>query len=234
MAEVVFGDADELLPSSELARRVFGWLIHPITVEEFYSEYFEKKFLHIPRQNSAYWDGLFGKTDIDHILRTKDVQYTKDVDVTKYENDTRSTLNGPGRAEADKVWKLFQQGCSVRFLCPQRFQPAICRVLGFLDEFWGCQAGVNSYLTPKGTQGFAPHYDEVDVFVLQTEGAKRWRLYPPRNEKEVLDEYSSRNFKQSEIGDPFLDVVLRKGDFLYVPRGMIHQCVAANEDSLHL
>jgi lysine-specific demethylase/histidyl-hydroxylase NO66 len=31
------------------------------------------------------------------------------------------------------------------------------------------------------------------------------------------------NFSQSEIGQPFLDVVLEAGDFLYFPRGVVHQ-----------
>jgi lysine-specific demethylase/histidyl-hydroxylase NO66 len=27
--------------------------------------------------------------------------------------------------------------------------------------------GANVYLTPPGTQGFAPHWDDVEVFMLQ-------------------------------------------------------------------
>lgn len=36
------------------------------------------------------------------------------------------------------------------------------------------------YLTPPGTQGFAPHYDDIEAFVVQLEGKKRWRVYSPR------------------------------------------------------
>lgn len=36
------------------------------------------------------------------------------------------------------------------------------------------------YLTPPGTQGFAPHYDDIEAFILQLEGKKYWRLYNPR------------------------------------------------------
>ncbi len=35
------------------------------------------------------------------------------------------------------------------------------------------------YLTPAGTQGFAPHWDDIEAFVLQLEGSKRWKVYPP-------------------------------------------------------
>ena len=37
-----------------------------------------------------------------------------------------------------------------------------------------------SYLTPPGSQGFAPHYDDIEAFVVQLEGRKHWRLYNPR------------------------------------------------------
>ena len=37
------------------------------------------------------------------------------------------------------------------------------------------------YLTPPETQGFAPHYDDIEAFILQLEGKKRWRVYAPRS-----------------------------------------------------
>ena len=33
--------------------------------------------------------------------------------------------------------------------------------------------GANVYLTPPGTQGFAPHWDDVEVFMLQL-GKTKW------------------------------------------------------------
>ena len=46
-----------------------------------------------------------------------------------------------------------------------------------------------SYLTPPGTQGFAPHYDDIEAFILQLEGKKHWKLYNPR--------YEQGNFKKN-------------------------------------
>lgn len=95
--------------------------------------------------------------------------------------------------------------------------------------------GANVYLTPKNSQGFAPHYDDIEAFVLQVEGKKRWRLYKPRTRKEMLPRESSKNFKQEEIGEPCLDVILEAGDLLYFPRGYIHQALTLkNHHSLHI
>ncbi len=73
-----------------------------------------------------------------------------------------------------------------------------------------CIPYIIRYLTPAGSQGFPPHYDYVEKFVMQLEGKKRWRLYRPRfsntkwgggnfckiflfrNDYEVLPRFSSR------------------------------------------
>lgn len=46
---------------------------------------------------------------------------------------------------------------------------------------------------------------------------------------------SSGNFKQSEIGEPILDIILEAGDLLYFPRGYIHQATTVpDHHSLHI
>lgn len=47
------------------------------------------------------------------------------------------------------------------------------QVLGTLELFFRTAVGCNSYLTPPGQQGFAPHSDDIDAFILQLEGSKR-------------------------------------------------------------
>ncbi len=37
------------------------------------------------------------------------------------------------------------------------------------------------YLTPPGSQGFAPHYDDIEAFVMQLEGKKLWKIYKERS-----------------------------------------------------
>lgn len=51
-------------------------------------------------------------------------------------------------------------------------------MLGTLELFFRTAVGCNAYLTPPGRQGFAPHSDDIDAFILQLEGSKRWDLFP--------------------------------------------------------
>jgi len=65
------------------------------------------------------------------------------------------------------------------------------------------------------------------------EGSKKWRLFPSRCPEEVLPRYSSPNFKEEELGEPYLEVVVECGDLFYFPRGTIHQAACTKEHSLH-
>lgn len=261
--------------SRAVGERMFEWIIHPVSAQEFYRSFSEQQPLYLPRhpdsvaearrkvaaagslgtanlvrfldagdsfsrkEACAYFSEVFTQKDVEQLLSrpNHDVVYRRDIDITRYQNGKRETVTPPAEARAhwSQVAQFIAEGCSLRFLCPQRYVRSVWRLLHFLDDYWGTGAGANTYLTPAGMQGFAPHFDEVDIFVLQTEGAKRWRLYNSRSEEEVLPEHSSRNLSQQEIGQPFLDVVLRPGDSLYAPRGTIHQCVSlANAASMHV
>ncbi|GAB3937112.1 hypothetical protein GCM10027614_14740 [Micromonospora vulcania] len=96
---------------------------------------------------------------------------------------------------------------------------------------------INAYLTPAGSQGFATHYDTHDVFVLQVDGRKHWRIHPP-----VLPdplEKQTWGGRADEVtataqGPAALDVVLAPGDALYLPRGWLHSAQAQDASSLHL
>lgn len=209
--------------SIELGRETFGWMIHPVEVDQFFNDSWEKRPIHIKRGQAKYYKDIFSTKVFDNILRDKHVTFGKNLDVTSFSNDQRETHNPVGRAYPPVVWDFYNNGCSLRMLNPQTFHEPVWRLCATLQELFGSMCGANIYLTPPGTQGFAPHYDDVEVFILQLEGKKRWRLYEPRTVNEKLPRFSSANFKQSEIGSPIMDIVLEAGDMLYFPRGTIHQ-----------
>ena len=73
------------------------------------------------------------------------------------------------------------------------------------------------------------------TYCLVPQGSKRWRLYAPQDETDLLPRDSSRDFQEEELGKLLLDVVLQPGDLLYMPRGCIHQAEALpHAHSLHL
>ena len=82
-----------------------------------------------------------------------------------------------------------------------------------LEFEWGCMVGANVYLTPPGSQGFAPHYDDIEAFCIQLEGYKHWKVYPPLNKRETLPRESSSDYTEDDLKgiEPVLNVVLGSG-----------------------
>ncbi|XP_059176913.1 ribosomal oxygenase 1-like [Physella acuta] len=220
--------------STAEAKKLFECMIHPVKTDRFFTELWERKPLLVKRHTPDYNKGWFSTAEFDKILRQENIQWGVNLDATSFIDDKRETHNQSGRAHAPVVWDLYQAGCSLRLLNPQTYSRNVWKVLSVLQEYFGCCVGANIYLTPPGTQGFAPHYDDIEAFILQLEGKKHWRLYSPRTDDEILPRFSSKNFSQSEIGEPILDTVLEAGDLLYFPRGTIHQGDATDEHSLHI
>lgn len=168
------------------------------------------------------------------MIRDNHLEYTKNIDITSYRDGVRETHNPEGKVTSS-MWSFYDEGCSVRILNPQTYVPTVFKMNAKLQEYFHCMVGTNVYLTPKNSQGFAPHYDDIEAFVLQLEGQKHWRVYEPRTPSEYLARDSSINFSQDEIGEPILDCILEAGEMLYFPRGYIHQGVAIDgKHSLHI
>ncbi|GMH89651.1 hypothetical protein TrVE_jg9240 [Triparma verrucosa] len=238
-------EEEQMLANSDFKQQaldVFATIISPTPVSTFYSDYHEKKPLHISRNLSSAQLPLLSKSDIETYISKHSLKYAVDLNVTNVISGRRHTLDIPNTvASSSDVWSNFSSGCSVRLLCPQNYSEDVWETLSALEHVFGCMVGANAYLTPRGSQGFAPHYDDVDVFVMQQEGKKRWRVYEPGvggfRKEEVLPRVSSKDYDVDSMPKkPYLDVTLGPGDLLYLPRGWIHQAVTTpgDEYSLHL
>eukprot|EP00753_Platysulcus_tardus_P020065 PLAT772.1.p1 GENE.PLAT772.1~~PLAT772.1.p1 ORF type:complete len:549 (-),score=242.69 PLAT772.1:41-1633(-) len=221
--------------SRERAEGVLQWLLSPMSVDAFFKEHWESQPMLIQRDDHDYYDGWLTTKRIRECVAAGLMRYGEDLDLAAHVDGVRSTHNGEGVATAEEVWKAYDSGCSVRLTKPQQHVRPLWRLLSALEEAWGSFAGCNAYLTPAGKQGFSPHYDDIEAFVMQLEGCKAWRVYAPRGAGEILPRYSSGNFEEGEVGEPILDVILRPGDLLYMPRGFIHQARSCEEThSLHI
>jgi hypothetical protein len=156
-----------------------------------------------------------------------------------------SAFTGGGGAGAEvgdqvldeRVLELYADGATLVLQGLHRIWPPLVDLAGALAAELGQPVQVNAYLTPAGNRGFATHYDTHDVFVLQVDGRKRWRIHEP-----VLPDPLNRQAwggRSAEVsataaGEPAMDVVLAPGDALYLPRGWLHSADALGERSLHL
>jgi ribosomal protein L16 Arg81 hydroxylase len=241
------------LTAKQRAAALFQAIIDPISLDEFYEEYWEKKPLLVrAKNNKNRYDGLLSLESIKKISKQHPLYYGRDLNVTKYQKDAhgvkrRVTLDKLPEDEKDEatgilvnraeLWSNYANGCTIRMLCPHKQDDSVHALLSTLELELKCMVGANAYLTPpNAAQGFAPHHDDIEAFCLQLQGSKRWKVYEPTIK---LPRVSSEDFTTEDLKEmePVLDITLEQGDLLYMPRGYVHQaCTLKHNDehSLHL
>lgn len=137
----------------------------------------------------------------------------------------------------DRVWAHLRAGATLVLQGLHRtWEPILAFTLALAGDL-GHPVQVNSYVTPAANTGFSAHYDVHDVFVVQVEGTKRWRLTEPVVAAPSRDDPWDRHrgeVARAAAGAPYLEVTLEPGDVLYLPRGWIHAATALGELSIHL
>uniref|UniRef100_A0A3B4A8N0 Bifunctional lysine-specific demethylase and histidyl-hydroxylase n=1 Tax=Periophthalmus magnuspinnatus TaxID=409849 RepID=A0A3B4A8N0_9GOBI len=228
------GAAEETVPPKRAVEEVecplrfhspaelFASLIAPLSPEQFFVEHWEQKPVHLRRDEpglSRYYRSLFSLSDLPDLC-AHDLEYYRDVNVVRCINGKKKVLNKAGKVKYPALNKLIMQNkATVQFHQPQRFKDELWRLQEQLESFFGALVGSNVYMTPGDSQGLPAHYDDVEVFILQLEGQKHWRLYTPT--VPLASDYSL--VPEDQLGSPTHDILLQEGDLLYFPRGTIHQ-----------
>ena len=211
-----------------------GFLIAPVGRKAFFADHYEKKALTNIRSEPERYGDLLTLEALDQFIASADLREGM-VDLTNHRNRiARETyVDDRGSVSRVAVAEEYQNGATI--ILPHLHDSMFnlgefCRSL---EEVFCCHVQTNIYLTPPGNQGFPPHYDNHDVFVMQISGAKAWRLYgtpvetPYRGEQFDINRHTA-----GEATDQF---TLSAGDCLYLPRGLMHDAENVGEEpSLHI
>ena len=93
----------------------------------------------------------------------------------------------------------------------------LVRPFRFLPN-WRIDDLMISYSTVDG--GVGPHIDNYDVFIIQGQGKRHWRV----GDKVAMLEFSAHDaLKHCEEFSAIIDVMLEPGDMLYIPCGYPHE-----------
>lgn len=128
-----------------------------------------------------------------------------------------------GLADPARILAEIDRGATLVLQGLHRYWPPVIRFCRELELALGHPCQANAYVTPPGSQGFAPHVDAHDVFVLQAFGSKAWQVWPAPEE-------DGGNGADQEI----LDVGLTPGAALYLPTGTRHAASTQQALSGHL
>ena len=207
--------------------------------QTFFTEFFNQK----PNLRRKALSGdpreILSIADLDEILhheaiRTPYVRLTKGGAAVLETSYTRS-MRVQGEYVTDcivpeHVYEHFQSGATITWNSMNHFRPNLRELTAMLGEKFAVRSDVIAFLTPAGRQGFSPHYDPVDLFIVQLEGTKYWKLWPPPD----IRKGDVAHFKLEQLGDPLFEVTMEPGDVLYLPYNTPHVAAAENQMSLHL
>ena len=193
------------------------------------------------RRAAGDFGGLLGLGDVDHLvteslLRTPGMRLVRDGSPIPASTFTRTIRVGAARvdgvARPEAVLREFADGATIVLQALHRQWGPVARLCRDLELDLTHPVQANAYITPATSQGFAVHHDTHDVFVIQTNGTKRWRVYEPLVELAGKEQRWSGDL--GDPGEPMLQADLAPGDVLYIPRGFPHDAVAQRDVSVHV
>lgn len=219
----------------------FGKIIAPFTIDEFFETYHEKDLLHINRNDETYYNNVLTSEEISDYLDRQDIFYPS-VRIVKEGKEISSaeyTRKGvpvghhkkDGIVNTEKAFALFNSGSTLVIQAGQRYFDNLSKCCLALSQKFNSPVQANLYITPDKSVGFNPHWDTHDVFVLQIAGTKTWKLYGFEKELPTKSQkFSSKGYTK----EPIKTMQLFPGDFLYLPRGYVHDAMADDGISAHI
>lgn len=210
-------------------------------VERFLAEAWTRRpHLH-ERDGDDDLSDLLSLDDVDRLLataslRTPAFRLVRDGRALPASTYTRAgTIGGRGLADLIDVGRVHAhvaEGATVVLQGLHRYWEPVARFCREIELYLTQPVQANAYVTPPVAEGLAVHHDTHDVLALQTHGSKRWVVHEPVVEQPLTSHRWSG--AEHEAGPPVVDVTLRAGDCLYVPRGTPHAAATVDGSSVHL
>jgi ribosomal protein L16 Arg81 hydroxylase len=224
------------LPDGALERA-----IEPLPVEDFLDSHWERRPYVASRNEPGRFDDLLSEAEVERLVCETAIRYpafrlvkagTK-LDTADYTSDVPWRPHAlTGTIDLDRVLAEWESGATIVLQALHVQSAPVAAFCRDLAGTLGHPVQANAYYTPRSAQGLPVHHDTHDVFSFQVAGEKRWLVYEPVWPLPLKHQrYSSA---LGEPGPPVLDVTLRPGDTLYLPRGWLHEAATSGTDSLHI
>jgi ribosomal protein L16 Arg81 hydroxylase len=211
-----------------------GEITAPIAPDTFLSDYWGRRAV-LMRDPTRRLDRYFGWDALNAVLNSGDLAYPGTI-VSREDRlvDVSEFTAAPDQRVIDPLamMRLVRDGASFSVRNADAVWPPL-RALrtGLYDALFEA-VHTNVYFSPASTQGFRCHYDLHEVFVLQIEGTKHWKVFAPTTDAPV-EPWRQEDVPREDV-PPYVDCLLGPGDVLYVPRGHWHYAVAQDTHSLHI
>ncbi len=196
-------------------------LLGGLTPREFLRDYWQQKPLLVRQAIPGFESpisadelaGLALEEEVESRLVLEHGEHPWELRRGPFAEDTFSQL-------PERDWTLLVQAVD-------QFVPEVAEVLkdfGFLPS-WRIDDLMISFAAPGGSVG--PHFDNYDVFLLQAEGQRRWKIGQMCDaDSKLLQHADLRILADFEQTDEW---VLEPGDMLYLPPRLAHYGIAEDD-----
>jgi ribosomal protein L16 Arg81 hydroxylase len=209
-------------------------LLAPVSPDTFFQEYWGKRHFFLQRNDQHFFSTLPSMADLDRLLSFKCQRSEDSVRAVKSENGHLIDRNlTSGRVpNLYEVYSAYNDGYTLIINSMELRWHLIATLCNSMQMSLEHPVSANLYVTPPDSQGFLPHSDDHEVFVLQIEGGKRWRLHTRADRLSCpVELYEAQ---QNSLPTSSVEFDLRAGDILYIPRGCLHEARTSEWLSIHL
>ena len=186
--------------------------INDLCEQEFLNQYWQKKPLLIKQGFTDFQDPI----EAEELAGLAMEESIESRIVTNHNNDWQ-VYQGP----FEDFEKLTEQHATLLVQAVDHWHSDAAQLLHpfrFIPN-WRIDDLMISYSTPKG--GVGPHLDQYDVFIIQGEGKRHWRVGLP---DPTLKQFAqNKKLLQVEQFEAVIDCILEPGDILYIPPGCPHE-----------
>ncbi|MCW1717298.1 cupin domain-containing protein [Pseudoalteromonas sp. A3] len=186
--------------------------INNLCEQEFLNQYWQKKPLLIKQGFTDFQDPI----EAEELAGLAMEESIESRIVTNHNNDWQA-YQGP----FEDFEKLTEQHATLLVQAVDHWHSDAAQLLRpfrFIPN-WRIDDLMISYSTPKG--GVGPHLDQYDVFIIQGEGKRHWRVGLP---DPTLKQFAqNKKLLQVEQFEAVIDCILEPGDILYIPPGCPHE-----------
>ncbi len=196
-------------------------LLGGLTPREFLRDYWQQKPL-LVRQAIPGFESPISADELAGLALEEEVESRLVLEHGEHPWELRR-----GPLAEDAFSKLPERDWTLLVQAVDQFVPEVAEVLkdfGFLPS-WRIDDLMISFAVPGGSVG--PHFDNYDVFLLQAEGERRWKIGQMCDaDSKLLQHADLRILADFEQTDEW---VLEPGDMLYLPPRLAHYGIAEND-----
>lgn len=153
-------------------------LLAPISLDEFFSGYWEKAPLVCARREPSHYQALLNVSDIDFIVSSAFTMGKAAVEALGTA-EVKKFLKGDFATHISELYDAYRRGSTIRVNRVQRYWKPMRELCRSLEQSFQFPVRANLYCTPASAAPSKRHYDTHDVLVLQISGRKNWRIFQP-------------------------------------------------------